>query len=175
MQFSLIRPGYTLREPNLPIPAVHPRSPMPDDLLRPTIAARATGKAPWRLLYMAYIAVLGGVLPITWLSFVNSRRLGVDRGRRLLVLGVGVVGLVAEILVAGWLHVDGADGSLLAQLTPVRVVAALCFLLQMRLQRPMERAFQLRGGEHARWFGAGNLVMIGVLVLTEIIVVLVAG
>ncbi|MEU4194140.1 hypothetical protein AB0E69_19760 [Kribbella sp. NPDC026611] len=149
---------------------------MPDELLRPTIVPGPSPSArPWRLLPMGYIAVFGGVLPITWLSFVNSRRLGVSGGRRWLIVAVGVVGLGAEIAVAGWLQIGVGDGALLAQLTPVRVIAALCFLAQMRLQLPMERAFQLRGGEHAKRFGAGTLVLVGFLVVTEIVVMLVAG
>ncbi|MEU4294190.1 hypothetical protein AB0E63_38730 [Kribbella sp. NPDC026596] len=148
---------------------------MSDELLRPTIAAAARSTArPWRLLYLGYVAVLGGILPATWLSFVNSRRLGVSPARRLLIVVIGLTGLVAEILVAGWLF-GGDDGQALARLTPVRVIAALAYLVQMRLQLPMERAFQLRGGEHATRFGAGHIVLIGVGVMVEVLIVLVAG
>ena len=149
---------------------------MSDELLRPTIAAGAEPSArPWRLLYMGYIAVLGGILPATWLSFVNSRRLGLGASRRLLIVLIGLGGLVGECLLAGWLHVGDNDGTLLPRLTPVRVVAALCFLIQSRLQLPLERSFQLRGGEHATRFGAGNIVMIGITAMTEALIVVVAA
>ena len=150
---------------------------MSDELLRPTIAAgvEPSARRPWRLLYMGYIAVLGGMLPITWLSFVNGGRLGLGRTRRLLIVGIGLAGLVAECVLAGWLQIGENDDAMLARLMPVRVVAALCYLVQLRLQLPLERAFQLRGGDHATRFGAGNIVMIGITAFTEAIIVLVAA
>jgi hypothetical protein len=147
---------------------------MPDELLRPTIAAGAGKSArPWRPLNLTYIAVLGGVVPITWLAFVNSRRLGLGAGRRLLIAMIGLAGLVAEAVVFDLLDTDGNLPTGL--LTLIRVVAALCYLIQMRLQRPMDRAFQLRGGDYATRFGAGNVILLGVGTMAELLIVAVAG
>jgi hypothetical protein len=125
------------------------------------------------LLHLGYVAVLGGALPVTWLAFVNSGRLGVSRVRRLLIVATGLVVLAGEILLAGWLYPDG-DVSW-SRLTPVRVLAAAGYLVQLRLQRPMDRAFQLRGGEHQPRIAAGHLVLIGLGAGLEILLLAVAS
>ncbi|MFC9688488.1 hypothetical protein ACFTSF_08115 [Kribbella sp. NPDC056951] len=124
---------------------------MSDELLRPTISSAVDPKVqPWRLNSQAYVAFFGGVIAATIIAWLNSGRLGVERGKRLMIVGTGVVGLGAVIALFALLNPDGERTSSLRIV--VRVIAVLCILVQMRWQRPMDRAFQLRGTDyHSMW------------------------
>ncbi|TDD57758.1 hypothetical protein E1263_22245 [Kribbella antibiotica] len=143
---------------------------MPDDVVRPSAA---TEVAPWTLLRFAYLAVLGGVLPVTWLAFVSSGRLGVGDAKRGLIVVVGLVGVVAEFFAVGLLMPDG--GEWWKALLPMRVVAVLCYSLQHRIQRQSDRLFQLSGREYGVQVGAGNLAMVAIGVFTELCIAVVAS
>ncbi|GAB3924507.1 hypothetical protein GCM10029976_016330 [Kribbella albertanoniae] len=145
---------------------------MPDDVLRSS-AAMDPADRPWPLLRFAYIAVLGGVLPITWLAFVNSRRLGLSDAKRGLIVLIGLAGVVVEFFAAGLLNPGG--GLSWQSLLPMRIVAVLCYYLQWRLQRPSDRVFQLSGREYGMGFGAGNLGMVAIGVFTELMIAVVAS
>ncbi|MET7284015.1 hypothetical protein ABZS29_37635 [Kribbella sp. NPDC005582] len=147
---------------------------MPDDLLRPSVGSGVDPAArPWPLLNVAYIAVLGGVLPITWLAFVNSGRLGVSDAKRGLIVVIGLAGVVIEFFAVGLLNPAG-DLSWVA-LVPMRIIAVLCYYFQWRLQRPSDRVFQLSGREYGTGFGFGNLAMVAIGVFTELIIAVVAS
>ncbi|TDD57757.1 hypothetical protein E1263_22240 [Kribbella antibiotica] len=148
---------------------------MSDDLLRPTIGDRVDPTVrPWRLNSQAYVAFFGGVMAATMIAWLNSGRLGLDRGKRWLIVGTGVVGLAAVVAMFALLNADGERTQNLRIL--VRVVAVVCILLQMRWQRPMDRAFQLRGAEyHSMWVLGPILVLVfGILeaVLLAVVVLL---
>ena len=65
---------------------------MSDELLRPTIAAGVDPKVqPWRLNSQAYVAFFGGVIAATTIAWLNSGRLGVERGKRWLIVATGAV------------------------------------------------------------------------------------
>src|ERR1044071_418387 len=119
---------------------------MADELLRPTITANVDlSVRPWRLMSQAYVAFFGGVLAVTLIAFLNARRLGVDAARQRQILAVGVVALVVSAAVVVFLTEDEANSGLRIA---TRVVAVLCCLGQLRIQRPMDRAFQLRGTDY---------------------------
>jgi hypothetical protein len=131
---------------------------MPDELLRPTIGARVDPSVrPWRLMSQAYVAFFGGVIASTLITFLNARRLGVDTTKRALILLTGLVGLIAVIAVFVLLGRNDLSSDL--RLT-ARIVAILCCLVQLRLQRTMDRAFQLRGADYAGLFAPGLAVVI---------------
>ena len=133
---------------------------MSDDLLRPTIATGVDPKVqPWRLNSQAYVAFFGGVVAATIIAWLNSGRLGVERGKRWLIVATGAVGLAVVVTIFALLNDDGERTQSLRIL--VRVVAVLCILAQMRWQRPMDRAFQLRGGDyHSMWVIGPILVLV---------------
>ncbi|GAA1517796.1 hypothetical protein [Kribbella lupini] len=139
---------------------------MADELLRPTITANVDlSVRPWRLMSQAYVAFFGGVLAVTLIAFLNARRLGVDAARQRQILAVGLVGLVVSAVVVVLLTEDDASSGLRIV---TRVVAVVCCLVQLRIQQPMDRAFQLRGTGHKSLWGPGIAAVIG-LGLVELV------
>ncbi|WP_327634509.1 hypothetical protein OHB24_31615 [Kribbella sp. NBC_00482] len=133
---------------------------MPDELLRPTVGAGVDMSArPWRLMSQTYVAFFGGVLASTAVAYLNAGRLGVDAAKRRLILLTGLAGLLAVIGVFVLLYDDTGVTSGLR--VSIRVVAVLCCMVQLRLQRPMDRAFQLRGADYGSLWGWGIAVTIG--------------
>jgi len=145
---------------------------MPDELLRPTIGAGVDMSVrPWRLMSQTYVAFFGGVIATTVIAFLNARRLGVEAVRQRLVLLVGAAGLVAVIAVFAALNTDGDLSSGLR--VAIRVVAVVCCLIQLRIQRPMDRAFQLRGADYGSLWVPGVAVTIGGAIAETLILLLV--
>lgn len=150
---------------------------MPDELLRPTVGAGVDMSVrPWRLTSQTYVAFFGGVLASTAVAFLNAGRLGVDAAKRRLILLTGLVGLLAVIGVFVLLYGtgDAGDTGVTSGLrVSIRVVAVLCCLVQLRLQRPMDRAFQLRGADYGSLWGWGIAVTIGGAIAEALILFLV--
>ncbi|MGZ0146104.1 hypothetical protein ACXJJ3_03440 [Kribbella sp. WER1] len=145
---------------------------MPDDLLRPTVGAGVDMSArPWRLMSQTYVAFFGGVLASTVVAYLNAGRLGVDVAKRRLILLSGVVGLLVVVAVFLLLYADSGVTSGLR--VGIRVVAVVCCMAQIRLQRPMDRAFQLRGAEYGSLWGVGIAATIGGAVAEALILLLV--
>ncbi|TDD21837.1 hypothetical protein E1218_20170 [Kribbella turkmenica] len=146
---------------------------MPDELLRPTIGTGVDLKVrPWRLMSQAYVAFFGGAIASTVITFLNARRLGVSAGRRGLILLTGVGGVAAVIAV---FVLSGGDRDYPYGLRiAVRVIAVGCCLVQLHLQRPMDRAFQLRGGDYASLWGPGIGAVAGGIAADTLIEELVA-
>ncbi len=146
---------------------------MPDELLRPTIGAGIDMSVrPWRLMSQTYVAFFGGVIASTVIAFLNAGRLGVDAAKRRLILLIGAIGLVGVIVVFALLNGDGGITSGLR--VAVRAVAVVCCLIQLRIQRPMDRAFQLRGVDYGSLWGPGIAVTVGGAIAEALILVLVA-
>ncbi|MEV6268955.1 hypothetical protein AB0L64_17420 [Kribbella sp. NPDC051936] len=145
---------------------------MPDELLRPTVGAGVDMSArPWRLMSQTYVAFFGGVLASTAVAYLNAGRLGVDAAKRRLILLTGLAGLLAVIGVFVLLYGDSGVTSGLR--VSIRIVAVLCCLAQLRLQRPMDRAFQLRGKDYGSLWGMGIAATIGGAVAEALILLLV--
>ena len=146
---------------------------MPDELLRPTIGAGVDMSVrPWRLMSQAYVAFFGGVIGSTIIASLNARRLGVDAAKRRLIVLIGAGGLVAVIAVFTLLNGDDDLGSGFG--VGIRVVAILTCLAQLRLQRPMDRAFQLRGTDYGSLWWPGIAATIGGAI-AEALILLVAA
>ena len=146
---------------------------MPDDLLRPTIGAGVDlSVRPWRLMSQTYVAFFGGVIASTTIAYLNARRLGVDAAKRRLILLIGAAGLVVVIALFSFLN--GGDDLTSGLRVGVRVVAVVCCLAQLRLQRPMDRAFQLRGTDYRSLWGPGIAATIGGAVAEALILLLAA-
>jgi hypothetical protein len=153
---------------------------MPDELLRPTIGTGVDMTTrPWRLMSQTYVAFFGGVIACTVVAFRNAGRLGVDAAKRRLILLTGLVGLLVVTGVFALLYdgsgdeSGGVSGVTSGLRVGIRVVAVLCCLVQLRLQRPMDRAFQLRGTEYASLWGFGVAATIGGAVVEALILYLV--
>jgi hypothetical protein len=145
---------------------------MADELLRPTITANVDlSVRPWRLMSQAYVAFFGGVLAVTLIAFLNARRLGVDAARQRQILAVGVVALVVSAAVVVFLTDDEASSGLRIA---TRVVAVLCCLVQLRIQRPMDRAFQLRGTDYKSLWGPGIAAVIGLGIVELVLLAVLA-
>jgi hypothetical protein len=145
---------------------------MPDELLRPTIGAGVDMSArPWRLMSQTYIAFFGGVIATTVIAFLNARRLGVRPDKRRLILAVGAAGLVLAAVMIRLPATDDSSGLRVG----IRVVAVACCLLQLRLQRPMDRAFQLRGGDYGSLWGPGLAAVFGCGLLEVVLLAAMAG
>jgi len=146
---------------------------MPDELLRPTIGAGVDMSVrPWRLMLQTYIAFFGGVIASTIIATLNARRLGVDAAKRRLIVLIGVLGLAAVVAVFALLN--GDDDMTSGLRISTRVVAVLCCLAQLRLQRPMDRAFQLRGTDYGSLWGPGIAAIVGGAI-AEFLVLLLAA
>jgi hypothetical protein len=146
---------------------------MPDELLRPTIGAGVDlSVRPWRLMSQTYVAFFGGVIGSTIIASLNARRLGVDAATRRLILLVGAGGLVAVIAV--FILLNGDEGLTSGFRVGIRVVAILTCLAQLRLQRPMDRAFQLRGTDYGSLWVAGIAATIGGAIAEALILLLAA-
>ncbi|HEY4569758.1 MAG TPA: hypothetical protein VIH10_09845 [Kribbella sp.] len=146
---------------------------MPDDLLRPTIGVGVDlSVRPWRLMSQTYVAFFGGVIAVTAVAFLNARRLGVEPVKRRLILLAGGIGLIAVIAV--FVLFDGDQGITSGLRVSTRVLAVVCCLVQVRLQRPMDRAFQLRGTDYGSLWWPGIAAVIGGAVAEALILLLVA-
>ncbi|GAA1571471.1 hypothetical protein GCM10009789_26290 [Kribbella sancticallisti] len=146
---------------------------MPDELLRPTIGADVDLSArPWRLTSQAYVAFFGGVIATTLIAFLNARRLGVAASKRRLILALGGAGLVAEAIVLVLLTDDltATSGVRVA----IRVVAVATCLAQVRIQQPMDRAFQLRNADYGSLWSPGIAAVIGCGFLEIVLLAIVA-
>jgi hypothetical protein len=131
---------------------------MPDELLRPTIGAGVDMSVrPWRLMSQAYVAFFGGVISTTVIAFLNARRLGVAPDKRRLILLAGAVGLIVAAVVIALVDSSTVSGVRVA----IRVVAVVTCLAQLRIQRPMDRAFQLRGQDYRSLWLPGLAAVVG--------------
>jgi hypothetical protein len=120
----------------------------------------------------AYVAFFGGVIGSTIIASLNARRLGVDAAKRRLIVLIGAGGLVAVIAVFTLLNGDDDLASGFG--VGIRVVAILTCLAQLRVQRPMDRAFQLRGTDYGSLWWPGIAATIGGAV-AEALILLVAA
>jgi hypothetical protein len=131
---------------------------MRNDLFEPTIRMpQRTGSPPWRLSSQGYVAFFGGVIAGATVALLNARRLGVAARDQLVIVAASVFGLlVAFSIMVAW------DPDRSGQLRMVdRLVAVVVYLAHARIQRPADRSFQLRGGEHASLWLPGLAMVIG--------------
>lgn len=147
---------------------------MPDELLRPTIGAPVDlSVRPWRLMSQTYVAFFGGVIAATTIAFLNARRLGVDAAKRRLILLTGAVGLLVSIVVVFSVNLGADDPYSAVPNVATTAVALVTSYVQQKIQRPMDRAVQLRGIEYRPLWGPGIAAAIGGMAVQTLIVYLV--
>jgi hypothetical protein len=149
---------------------------MPDELLRPTIGAGVDMKVrPWRLKSQLYVAFFGTAIACTVIAVLNARRLGVDAAGRRRILLAGAIGLAAST--AAFLLLDdllcAEDPYAMVPNIAATAIAMLCSLSQQRVQRPMDRAVQLRGTEYRSLWWPGIPAAIGGGILHTLVLYLV--
>jgi hypothetical protein len=151
---------------------------MPDELLRPTIGAGVDLTVrPWRLKSQLYVAFFGGPIACTVIAFLNARRLGVDAAERRTILVAGAIALAVST--AAYIYLEDLLGSedpyAMVPSIAATAIAMVCSLIQQRRQRPMDRAFQLRGAEYRALWGPGIAATIGGGILDALIYYFVGG
>jgi hypothetical protein len=112
-----------------------------DDLLQPTLQDQTpdSSKAkPWQLGHQFWIAFLGGVLAVTGIAYLNSKRLGQDAGKQRLILMTGILGLV--VVIALTLFETTQRTNQIMRLGQ-RIVAVIAYALMYRIQTPAFRAY----------------------------------
>ncbi len=146
-------------------------------LLRPTIPPMSQEPRPWRLEPQFVVAFFGGVVACTALALRNARRLQAPERVRQQLLRAGLACFVAEFALLAVLDAfDVPATSLRLVLTGAGVVA---YLVQARLVRRYDRAFQMRDGEYAPLWKPGLIavflgrfvdvvVMFGLLILLSV-------
>jgi hypothetical protein len=151
---------------------------MPDELLRPTIGAGVDMSVrPWRLMSQTYVAFFGGVIASTVIASFNARRLGVDAAKRRLIIVTGAIAFVVSAVVFVLLErrLGGDDPYSAVPNVAATVIAVACSVLQQRLQRPMDRAFQLRGSDYRSLWGPGIAATLGGWAVQALLIYLADG
>jgi hypothetical protein len=109
-------------------------------LLRPTMADhRAVGVArerPWRPGSQVYVGFFGGPLGVTVIAAMNSWRLLQPRRVQAMIVGIGLLGLVAGFVAAA-LVPDGVTPRL-----AVQAAGLVTFLPLYAVQRPAARVYE---------------------------------
>jgi hypothetical protein len=118
-----------------------------DDFLTPSlqdaapVRALGRGERPWRLSSQLYVGFFGGALAVAALAWVNARRLGASRQTQWWIVGVGVVGVVASVVVSYLLYGDDLGRS--ARIG-YRVVGVLAAGALYKLQAAADRVYSFR-------------------------------
>jgi hypothetical protein len=121
-----------------------------DELLRPALAGveqalPVEGRRPWRLSSQLYVGFFGGAIAATVIAWMNATRLGLSQRDRLLIAGVGVVGLVAAAVAVA--VTDPGD------LTGIRFALHVSGIATAAVQRPLQakadRRYGFRHGDSA--------------------------
>ncbi len=114
-----------------------------DELLRPALAGveqalPVEGRRPWRLSSQLYVGFFGGAIAATVIAWMNATRLGLSQRDRLLIAGVGIVGLVAAGVAVA--VTDPGD------LTGIRFALHLSGIATAAVQRPLQAKADRRYG-----------------------------
>jgi hypothetical protein len=114
--------------------------------------AQAIAQLPVGENALAWVALLGGALPVTAVAFVNSRRLRVPGQRQIAIILVGVSAFLIS------LGIDGSaafvsqpspmTGSVWGMILADRLVALLACLVFYRCQNPEYRCHLRFGGKY---------------------------
>lgn len=147
------------RPPSQPQP-----KPLDETLFSPSLnsshaSGHRTGPKPWRLGSQIYVAFFGGTIAATLIALLNGRRLGLDRGKMLLVGATGTavslatVALVMHILLVGrgeatpvlpaWIY--ALEGRMLRYAH--QGIAMLLAGGLIAIQRPADRLYQVNASD----------------------------
>lgn len=155
-----------------------------DDLFKPTLSADPVAKKdkkaePWRVTSQLWVAFFGGVLPLTAIAYINSKRLMMSVKEQRQILMIGVAGYLLSFGLAYVLEQAGVmenlqsnEGRLVFRFVG-RAVAVLTYLVIARQQRSAERIFQFGGGEYSSLWGPGLLAIIVLEIVSRVVLVLI--
>ncbi|WP_067184719.1 hypothetical protein [Microtetraspora niveoalba] len=116
---------------------------------------------PWRLQSQGYVALFGGFAAVTVIALVNAARLDVPGKGRALIAGVGLLGLILDLVMI----VDGRV-SLYAHTALSKSLVLVVHIVQVGVQKPHDPGTLLlsRGKEHApMWLAGAVAVLLGAL------------
>ncbi|MFF5244253.1 hypothetical protein ACFY3V_08225 [Streptosporangium sp. NPDC000095] len=114
---------------------------------------------PWRLQSQGYVAVLGGVAAVTVIALMNAARLDVPKRGRVLIVGAGLLGLIADVVMIWDARVSSDTYTVLSVL-----LALVVHIVQAGVQRPHDRGALLlsRGKDHApMWLAGAAAILVG--------------
>ncbi|MGE5577099.1 MAG: hypothetical protein ACM3TT_07885 [Syntrophothermus sp.] len=120
---------------------------MAQELFQPSLKAGDLAAKSYDINKFLYVAFFGGVLPMVVLGTLNARWLRVDKKLVNIMLGLGVVALLAEIIMWGLI----LDGYLSLQNRGLRWIfraaALLLYLGYARILKPKFQQHVLTEGE----------------------------
>lgn len=142
-----------------------------NELLTPTLQnhvpfiERDSGDKPWELDGQLWIAFFGGVLPVTVIAYLNSRRLLIPFTQGWKIIAAGVIGFCAAVFLAALPRFVVLPAFLTSSSLPLtaagRLVALLVYLYQRRLQTSALRVYRwYRHSDLASLLGPGLLAII---------------
>ena len=143
-----------------------------DNLYEPTLAGAVERPAgldpPWRLGSQGYVAFFGGPLAAGVVGFLNARRLDLEDGRALAILGIGVLGLSALLLLAALFDgIADLGRGLLA------VSGLACYVATRQLQKRADRRYALLPGANEAYrslWGPGLMIVLGCGLVSYVLV-----
>jgi hypothetical protein len=103
------------------------------------------------------VALLGGVAAVTVIALMNAARLAVPKRGRALIAGVGLLGLIVDVVMIWGTRVNPAVYIVLSVLLTLVV-----HIFQVGVQRPHDRGAPLlsRGKDHAPMWLAGTVAIL---------------
>ena len=157
-------------------PIVHSNAPERDEeLFAPSLEThrpRAQDAArPWPLGSQVYVAFFGGPLAVPAIAFANAVRLQVPVGKRIAILGIGLVAFAAALAIA----FGFSDASRQSLRFALNLVAVGGWGVMYLVQRPYERIFVAYGGKHESLVRPGLLAVVVSGVLQTAVVIAVVG
>lgn len=133
-------------------------------------------KKPWKIDSYWWISIIGGILPLAVIGYINGRRLGASKKRQMLILSIGCLGLstLLVLLVPMSGLGDPNSGTFGAVLAVNRFIAVFMGYAFFRLQNPDLRMYWQRFRDDENPFGdvgsTGMAVTLCLLVPQEIII-----
>jgi hypothetical protein len=147
-----------------------------DDLLQPTLQDHtpdSTKAKPWHPGHQFWIAFLGGVLAITGIAYLNSKRLGQDVGKQRLILITGALGLVVVIALVLFTPAS-TTAQVSSQMVRLeqRIVAVLAYALMYQIQKPAFRPYSYTNSENYASLWKPGIIAILALGIVQAVIVL---
>jgi hypothetical protein len=149
-----------------------------NDLLSPTLqehSASIPTEKPWMIQSQFYVAFFGGVLPLTVIAYLNSKKLGLPARKRKQIILMGAIALTVAFAGAMFI-LNSTDAGGLGQVLhnsgirrPVRwslrIVAILLYFPLRHIQMPADRLYQFNTDEEEPYASLWKAGLLAVLVL----------
>lgn len=125
----------------------------PDDLFTPSLQSEQPSEnreKPWRQYSQMLVAFFGGVLPYTFIAYVNGQRLGLQRDQQRLILVLGSAGVIGVICLGYLIGVKELPNCTSSQKRILRyggkVIALLVYFAVSQIQKSADRIYRFRVG-----------------------------